>query len=137
MKKILKFFDITTIKFVIVGVVNTLVGTGLMFVLYNVFSVNYWISSASNYVVGSIVSYFLNKYFTFQNRERSLRQIILFVLNITVCYLLAYGCAKPAVSFVFEGAGEKVQENIAMFVGMAGFVILNYLGQRLVVFKRE
>lgn len=137
MKKILKFFDITTIKFVIVGVVNTLVGTGLMFVLYNVFSVNYWISSASNYVVGSIVSYFLNKYFTFQNRERSLRQIILFVLNITVCYLLAYGCAKPVVSFVFEGAGEKVQENIAMFVGMAGFVILNYLGQRLVVFKRE
>lgn len=137
MKKILKFFDITTIKFVIVGVVNTLVGTGLMFVLYNVFSVNYWISSASNYVVGSIVSYFLNKYFTFQNRERSLRQIILFVLNITVCYLLAYGCAKPAVSFVFEGAGEKVQENIAMFVGMVGFVILNYLGQRLVVFKRE
>ena len=137
MKKKLKFFDITTIKFVIVGVVNTLVGTGLMFVLYNVFSVNYWISSASNYVVGSIVSYFLNKYFTFQNRERSLRQIILFVLNITVCYLLAYGCAKPAVSFAFEGAGEKVQENIAMFVGMAGFVILNYLGQRLVVFKRE
>ena len=137
MKKILKFFDITTIKFVIVGVVNTLVGTGLMFVLYNVFSVNYWISSASNYVVGSIVSYFLNKYFTFQNRERSLRQIILFVLNITVCFLLAYGCAKPAVSFVFEGAGEKVQENIAMFVGMAGFVILNYLGQRLVVIKRE
>ena len=137
MKKILKFFDITTIKFVIVGVVNTLVGTGLMFVLYNVFSVNYWISSASNYVVGSIVSYFLNKYFTFQNRERSLRQIILFVLNITVCYLLAYGCAKPVVSFVLEGAGEKVQENIAMFVGMAGFVILNYLGQRLVVFKRE
>lgn len=137
MKKILKFFDITTIKFVIVGVVNTLVGTGLMFVLYNVFSVNYWISSASNYVVGSIVSYFLNKHFTFQNREKSLRQIVLFVLNITVCYLLAYGCAKPAVSFAFEGAGEKVQENIAMFVGMAGFVILNYLGQRLVVFKRE
>lgn len=137
MKKILKFFDITTIKFVIVGVVNTLVGTGLMFVLYNVFSVNYWISSASNYVVGSIVSYFLNKHFTFQNREKSLRQIVLFVLNITVCYLLAYGCAKPAVSFAFEGAGEKVQENIAMFVGMVGFVILNYLGQRLVVFKRE
>ena len=67
-KKILKFFDITTIKFLMVGVINTLVGTGLMFILYNVFSVNYWISSASNYIVGSIVSYFLNKYFTFQNK---------------------------------------------------------------------
>lgn len=51
-----KLIDITTIKFLIVGVINTLVGTGVMFVLYNFFSVSYWISSAANYVVGSIVS---------------------------------------------------------------------------------
>ena len=50
-----KFMDLTTLKFLAVGVVNTLVGTGLMFVLYNIFSVNYWISSASNYIVGSII----------------------------------------------------------------------------------
>ena len=31
-KKILNFFDITTIKFLMVGVINTLVGTGLMFI---------------------------------------------------------------------------------------------------------
>ena len=59
-----------------VGVINTLVGTGLMFILYNVFSVNYWISSASNYIVGSIVSYFLNKYFTFKNKERCWQHLI-------------------------------------------------------------
>ena len=49
-----KFMDITTLKFLVVGVVNTLVGTGLMFVLYNIFSVNYWISSASNYIVAAL-----------------------------------------------------------------------------------
>lgn len=38
-----KLIDITTIKFLIVGVINTLVGTGVMFVLYNFFSVSYWI----------------------------------------------------------------------------------------------
>ena len=79
-----KFMDLTTLKFLAVGVVNTLVGTGLMFVLYNIFSVNYWISSASNYIVGSIVSYFLNKYFTFQNKERSAKQVICFIVNITL-----------------------------------------------------
>ena len=67
--KIRKYIDITTVKFLIVGVINTMVGTGVMFVFYNVFSLSYWISSASNYVVGSIVSYFLNKYFTFQSKE--------------------------------------------------------------------
>lgn len=130
-----KFLDITTLKFLAVGVINTLVGTGLMFVLYNIFFVNYWISSASNYIVGSIVSYFLNKYFTFQNKERSARQILRFVINITLCYLVAYGLAKPAVSFVLSGMNEKVQGNCSMLIGMCLFVGLNYLGQRFFVFK--
>ena len=131
-----KFLDLTTLKFLAVGVVNTLVGTGLMFVLYNIFSVNYWVSSASNYIVGSIVSYFLNKYFTFQNKERSARQIVRFVINITLCYLVAYGLAKPAISFVLSGMSEKVQGNCSMLVGMCLFVALNYLGQRFFVFKK-
>lgn len=137
MKKLLDFFDITTIKFLIVGVVNTIVGTGLMFILYNLFSVNYWISSASNYVVGSIVSYFLNKYFTFKNKEKSWKQVFIFILNISVCYLIAYGLAKPVVSFVLSGFSEKMQGNISMLVGMGLFVALNYLGQRLFVFKER
>ena len=132
-----KFMDLTTLKFLVVGVVNTLVGTGLMFVLYNIFSVNYWISSASNYIVGSIVSYFLNKYFTFQNKERSAKQIIRFIVNITLCYLIAYGLAKPAVSAVLSGMSETVQGNCSMLVGMCLFVALNYLGQRFFVFKKE
>ena len=132
-----KFMDLTTLKFLVVGVVNTLVGTGLMFVLYNIFSVNYWISSASNYIVGSIVSYFLNKYFTFQNKERSAKQVIRFIVNITLCYLIAYGLAKPAVSAVLSGISENVQGNCSMLVGMCLFVALNYLGQRFFVFKKE
>ena len=137
MKKLLSFFDITTIKFLIVGVVNTIVGTGLMFILYNLFSVNYWISSASNYVVGSIVSYFLNKYFTFQNKEKSWKQVFIFIINISVCYLIAYGLVKPVVAFVLSGFSEKMQGNISMLVGMGLFVALNYLGQRLFVFKER
>lgn len=136
-KKIWDFLDITTIKFLMVGVVNTLVGTGLMFILYNIFSVNYWISSASNYIVGSIVSYFLNKYFTFRNKERSWKQIVSFVINITVCYLIAYGAAKPVVSWIFSGFHEKIQGNLSMLAGMCLFVVLNYLGQRLFVFRKK
>lgn len=90
-EKIKNMLDITFWKFVLVGIVNTLVGTGVMFAAYNLLHLSYWVSSASNYVVGSIVSYFLNKYFTFQNKERSWKQLGMFVINITICYLLAYG----------------------------------------------
>ena len=135
--KIKKWLDFTTIKFIIVGITNTVVGTSVMFILYNVFSVGYWMSSAANYIIGSIVSYFLNKYFTFRNREKSFKQIILFVINISLCYLITYGIAKPMVAFILNQYNEKIQGNISMLVGMGLFVILNYFGQRLVVFRQS
>ena len=135
--KIKKWLDFTTIKFIIVGIINTVVGTSVMFILYNVFSVGYWMSSAANYIIGSIVSYFLNKYFTFRNREKSFKQIILFIINISLCYLIAYGIAKPMVAFILNQYNEKIQGNISMLVGMGLFVILNYFGQRLVVFRQS
>ena len=107
-----------------------------MFFLYNFCSVNYWIASASNYIVGSIVSYFLNKYFTFKNTERSTRQIVKFIINISVCYFIAYGVARPVVATLLPGAREKAGGNIAMLVGMSLFVILNYFGQRFYVFRK-
>ncbi len=131
----MQLIDKTTYKFMLVGIINTIVGTGVMFLLYNLAGVNYWISSASNYIVGSIVSYILNKYFTFNNKEKSLRQMIKFVVNISVCYLLAYGIAKPMVAFILSPLSVTAKDNIAMLVGMGLFVILNYIGQRFFVFK--
>ena len=64
------FTDWTFLKFIVVGVVNTIVGTTIMFVFYNVFHLSYWVSSASNYFFGSIVRYLLNKNLTFRFRER-------------------------------------------------------------------
>ena len=132
-----KIFDIMTLKFILVGIVNTLVGTGVMFLLYNVFHTGYWIASASKYIVGSVVSYFLNKYFTFQNKEKSVRMVILFILNISICYLLAYGLAKPCAMALLSGVSQGIQENVAMLIGMGLFIILNYFGQRFLVFKKK
>ena len=135
-EKLQKILDITFWKFVLVGIINTLVGTTVMFVAYNLLHFSYWVSSAPNYVVGSIVSYFLNKYFTFQNNEKSLGQLLKFILNITVCYLLAYGLAKPVVSWILQNQSRSIQDNCSMLVGMGAFVVFNYIGQRLIVFKK-
>ena len=132
-----KFLDITFLKFILVGVINTIVGAGAMFLCYNALGCSYWFSSAINYIIGSIVSYFLNKYFTFQNKERSWKIIAKFIINITVCYLVAYGIAKPLVVYLLAGQTVRIQENGAMMVGMVLFVMLNYIGQRFFAFKKE
>ena len=133
----MKKIDSTFIRFAMVGVANTIFGTAIMFLFYNVFHLSYWVSSASNYIFGSILSYFLNKNFTFQNKERSWQVVFLFVINISICYAIAYGIAKPLVRMLLSGQSVKIQDNGAMLVGMVLFVVINYLGQRLFVFKNE
>lgn len=145
MDKLKKIFDPTFFRFIIVGCINTLVGYGVMFGLYNLAGLHtwgdrgYWISSAANYVVGSIVSYVLNKHFTFRNREKGAGVVVRFILNISVCYLLAYGLARPAVNWALGGMGlgEQLQGNLTMLFGSGLFVILNYCGQRFFAFKTK
>lgn len=138
MKKLLaKFFDAAFLRFLLVGVVNTLVGTGVMYGLYNLAHCGYWFSSAMNYVVGSVVSYFLNKYFTFRRSGRDAKDVLRFVLNIAVCYAVAYGAAQPLARALLAGASETVRDNVAMAFGMCLFTGLNYLGQRLFVFRAD
>ena len=132
-----KLFDETFFKFIGVGIINTIFGTTIMFVCYNVFHLGYWLSSGANYFFGSILSFVLNKYFTFQNKEKSISQIVRFVINILVCYFVAYGVAKPLTIMLLAQAPVKVQENIAMLVGMCFFVGLNYLGQRFFAFREN
>ena len=106
-----------------------------MFLAYNVAHLSYWVSSASNYVVGSIVSYVLNRRFTFKDSSSASSSAPRFIINISCCYLLAYGAAKPLVTSALASAPLSVQENGAMLVGMCLFVLLNYIGQRFFVFK--
>lgn len=127
--------DNTLFKFLIVGVFNTLVGCGTMFLLYNLAHCSYWVSSAANYIVGGIVSFFLNKYYTFGNKKWEWAQVWKFVLNVTVCYLLGYSLAKPITLRLLEGQAVRVQENVAMLVGMCLYTGLNYLGQRFFAFR--
>lgn len=131
-----KLIDQTVPRFLLVGVLNTLVGCGTMFLLYNLFHCSYWVSSAANYVVGGIVSFFLNKYFTFQSKKWSWGQVGKFTVNVTVCYLLAYGLAKPLVLRLLAGQTVWLQENAAMLVGMCLYTALNYLGQRFFAFRK-
>ncbi|KRN89331.1 hypothetical protein IV53_GL000048 [Ligilactobacillus ceti DSM 22408] len=123
------------LKFIIVGIINTIVGMGAMLIAANVFNCGYWFSSAANYIIGSIVSYFLNKYFTFQDKKKSFKTVLKFIINISVCYLIAYGVAKPLIYAIFSFTSAKIQLNIAMLTGSVIFVALNYLGQRFWAFK--
>lgn len=132
-------FDKTFLTFLIVGVVNTLFGTMIMFVLYNAFGCSYWFSSFCDYFFGSILSYYLNKHFTFHYQGTDWKSIFRFVLNIVVCYLIAYSLALNLTRYALESMhfSKVIVENIAMLVGTVLFMVINYLGQKFFAFKKQ
>lgn len=137
MKKLLSLFDIKMWKFLLVGVLNTLVGDGLSFLLINVTNMGMWWSTALPTALSSVMSYFLNKHFTFKNTEKGWKPALRFALNIAVCYLLAYGIAIPTMQRLLSAADPTLRDNLAKLVGMCLFVGFNYLGQRLFAFREK
>ena len=134
-----KFFDKKLMKFILVGILNTLFSAAIMFLLYNLAHFGYWGSSAVSYVLGSILSFFLNKNFTFQNKDSLWKTALRFAVNVAICYLIAYSLAKPLVIWALSSLSLSNQmiENVSMLAGMCLFTALNYIGQRFFAFKEK
>ena len=154
-----KFIDKKTLKFLIVGVANTVVGMGIMLLLDFIFNSTvpdfaeklvfvlgttnytaaYIISSALNYIVGGILSYFLNKYWSFGNREKSKMIVVKFIVTVLLCYAVAYLGAKPLMELALKNTGmaNRWKEFIALIVGAGLYTVLNYFGQRFFAFAEK
>ena len=131
-----KDFIMEVIHFGMVGVINTLMGWVIMAVLYNLIHMNYWLSSGISYFIGSVFSYHANGKLTFkvENRDKGLPWR--FAVNIIVCYLTAFGVAQPLVGKVLAAQPKVIVDNIAMILGMCIFIVMNFFGQKLFVFRK-
>ena len=124
------------IHFGMVGVINTLMGWVIMAVLYNLIHMNYWLSSGISYFIGSVFSYHANGKLTFkvENKDKALPWR--FAINIIVCYLVAFSVAQPLVEKVLASQPAVIVDNVAMILGMCIFIVMNFFGQKLFVFRK-
>lgn len=125
------------IHFGIVGVINTLMGLAIMEVLYNLVHMHYYLSSGISYFIGSIFSYHANAKLTFKVENRDKWLPWRFAVNIIVCYLIAYGVARPFMRYLLSAQSQTIVDNIAMILGMCIFIVLNFFGQKLFVFRKR
>lgn len=131
-----KFLDASIPKFLLVGVGNTLLSAVIMFLLEDL---GYWPSTAIAYVAGAMMSFFLNRKFTFQSRETMGRSAVKFALNVAVCYILAYSIAQPLGAMVLGALGITGVwlERLTKIGGMGLYTVLNYFGQRFFAFQKR
>lgn len=143
-----KLIDKTTLAYIGVGVLNFLVCTGIMFLLYNVFHVSSHIAPLVNYGLGSVFWYLACRYLLFPGNRTTAGQLVRFAVNVAVCYLVAYYVVavpltglllqSAAVQVLFDFAGiSKAEGNCRMSIGAAVYAVMNYFGQRFFVFRRR
>ena len=134
-----RLIDSSILKFLLVGVGNTLLSMVLMFLLEGL---GYWPSTAIAYVAGAVLSFFLNRHFTFQSEETLGRSAVKFAVNVAVCYVLGYGIAgfivQPIATVVLAqlGVSGLWPERLVKLAGMGLYTIFNYFGQRFFAFRK-
>ena len=144
--KLKKMIDKTLALYLLVGVLNFIDCTGIMFLLYNVADVSKHFAPIVNYGLGSIIWYLSCNYLLFPGHKTTSKQLLCFVLDIVVCYLLSYYLIGPYVSrlllrshsvtrFFSFGGTENIRGNCEMSVGSLSYALLNYFGQRYFVFS--
>lgn len=128
------------IRFLFVGVLNTLIGFSIMLFLLNLAGMSYWFSTFLGNSVGAAVSYMLNKSFTFQSRAPAKTSIPRFIFVILGCYCLAYSTSHIVINIFVDFAlitNTMTAENIAVAIGTVLYTMLNYLGQKYFVFNNQ
>jgi putative flippase GtrA len=118
------------IKFSIIGFVNTASSYFLYFVLLEFAQVNYLIASAVSYVVGILISYFGNKYWTFRLIRSGWRlEFIKFmILNIA-------GLAINTLIMLLLVGNYKLDPLIAQLIALSVVIFYNFFGSKFWVFR--
>ncbi|WP_042353841.1 GtrA family protein [Bacillus rubiinfantis] len=125
-------------RFLAVGLVNTLVGLSLMFVLLHGIGLSYWVSTFTGNAVGAGVSFLLNKSFTFKSNVPLQTGLPRFCVIIMICYISSFYCSERIMEVVGDARAFGIVDvqTGAVLLGSAIYTISNYLGQKYLVFRK-
>lgn len=137
MNKVRQLFQSSFFRFLLVGVGNTLLSMAITFLLYNLAGIDPVAASAIAYVAGAVMSFFLNRRFTFHSQADFWPSALKFALNVAILWIITTPFLQPWLAGLLQGPlGERWANNISLVICMGLYTILNYLGQRFFAFRK-
>lgn len=112
-------------RFLLVGIANTVLGCAVIFGCMYLGGLTPELSNLAGYLVGLLMSYFLNRYFTFRSIQRCSTEFVRFVL----VFLAAYSANLIMLVVFVRGVGIHA----ALSQVFAGVV---YIGTTYLLNKR-
>ena len=130
------------VKYCIVGVLNTLVTLGVIYICKSFLGWNLYLSNVLGYVAGVVNSFLCNKSWVFKSDGSYMREAVRFLAGFLVCYLLQLWAvwAITAKSIIghnnFAVLGIVISGyGIATLVGNVVYTLANFVYNRMVTFR--
>lgn len=117
-------------KFVIVGIIRTIMGMVIVFIPYNVWGVNYILCNVVGYSVALVTGFIMHRKWAFESQNRWTNEII--------PYLATFGLGFLVNMILLLIFAEKLgmNKNISLVIASGGFTLTNYLGNKLWTFRK-
>lgn len=117
------------IRFLMVGIANTAIGYGTTMLLYYSIEISPFIANAGGYLIGGLLSYTLNRRFTFASKRRHREALPRFALAVAFCFGLNLIVLEQALAFA--------PLPIAQAFANIAYTFAFYLVSRFVVFRTQ
>jgi putative flippase GtrA len=130
----------TFVRFIIVGIANTIIGLSVMLLFYHSFGLSYWMATFLGNTIGACVSYCLNRSFTFKSKAAVSQSLVRFALVILFCYFVSFYIGKHAVQLVLDYTpflSAAISTDLAILVSTGLYTLLNYTLQKWIVFPEK
>jgi putative flippase GtrA len=119
----------TLARYLTVGLLNTCVGLGIIYLGLYLLGLGDVAANVTGYAVGIVLSFVLNKHWTFVNKGQSTPQFLRFLLVTAVAY--AVNLTSVVVLIKVFGTNNY----IAQALGIGPYTMIGYFGSRLFVFR--
>ena len=125
--KIIDFFEIY--KFIIIGIIAVSIDAFVYYLLGNFEFFSYPISKKISFICGAAFAFFFNRSYVFQIKHKNISQI----LGFSILYLISFLCNAFSHDFVLN---KLAIPTVAFIFATAVSTIINYLGQKFIIFKK-
>lgn len=116
-----------------VGVVNTAFGLGIILLLSEGLGWHYIPANAAGYLCGLVLAYILHRNITFRDTTADMRWSRAEFITFTTIFALAYLAQLGALVFMVQLLGWP--QALAQTLAISLYVMLNYLGNRMITFQ--
>ena len=117
-------------KFIVIGLLSTVINYGVFYALYEFFSIYYILSSAIGFITGVFAGYGLNKTWTFGVKNSRSR----YIHKYCIVYIFSLFLGLGFLNFLVTVLDFTAEFANILTIGLT--TCTNFMGIKLLVFKK-